>query len=300
MGILNRLYQKVIVSIDIDVQVCKVKIIYNKNSTDNEEKTFKTINGDLPIEAAKYIRHIQNRFPFTYIATMSRVKNQGLINGNKLKRFEDFGLKSSALTIMLINRKWFVYINKDEMARFKGKFSKVRGADFIFSPFCLVYEKIKSRLDTEKKLYILQEKGACTLLIADIEGVYFGNYIVFEQNFLEVESAESTNEVTFEAIEEMNENIIIKDFEKGDDSDRLGDINVANMMINIIKETLNNFYKDERYASDFIDELLILDACGISDYSITHLMNNMMMETQFLRINVCDEIEKMVKMELKI
>lgn len=299
------MYQKVIVSVDIDVQVCKVKVTYNKNSADNEEKSFKTVGGDLPIEAAKYIHRIQNRYPFTYIATMSRVKNQGLINGNKLKRFEDFGLKSSALSIMLINRKWFVYINKDEMARFRGKFSKVRGADFIFSPFCLVYEKIKSRLDTEKKLYILQEKGACTLLIADIEGVYFGNYIVFEQNFLEIDNAESSEGevIKFEALEEINdinENIIIKDFERGEDTDRLGDINVANMMINIIKETLNNFYKDERYASDFIDELLILDACGISDYSITHLMNNMMMETQFLRIDVCAEIEKLVKMELKL
>ena len=59
-------------------------------------------------------------------------------------------------------------------------------------------------------------------------------------------------------------------------------------------------YKDERYASDFIEELLILDAFGISDYAITHLTNNMMLETQFLRVDVCSEIEKLVKMELKI
>lgn len=301
MGILGRLYQKVIISVNIDAQICKLKVAYHKNPALTEEKSFKTINGDLPIEAAKFIRNIQNRYPFTYIATMSRAQNQGVVNGNKLKRFDDFALNPHKLMIMLVNRKWFAYINKDEMAQFRGKFSKVRGVDFVFSPFCLVFEKIKSHLDSAKKLYILQENGACTLLIADIEGVYFGNYVVFGQSDLETLNAESKDDsVQFEAIEDMNENIIIKDFERGEESANLSDLNVANMMINIIKETLNNFYKDERYASDFIEELLILDACGISDYSITHLTNNMMLETQFLRVDVCAEIEKLVKMELKI
>ncbi|MGX2983440.1 hypothetical protein [Helicobacter sp. 23-1045] len=301
LGFLGRLYQKVIISIDIDLQICRVKIAHPKNAEHNESKTFRTVNGDLPIEAAKYIRHIQNRYPFTYIATISRVAKQGLIEGNKLKKFEDFSLNPHKLLIMLLNKKWFVYIDKDEMAHFKGKFSKVRGADFIFSPFCLVYEKIKSRLDSAKKLYILQENTTCTLLIADIEGVYFGNYIIFSQD--SAKSAESSEVVKFETIEEIddtNENIIIKDFEKGDEVANLSDLNIANTLIATIKETLNNFYKDERYASDFIEELLILDACGISDYSITHLTNNIMMETQFLRVDACDEIEKLAKMELKL
>ncbi len=305
MGFLGRLYQKVIISVDIDVQTCKVKVAHHKNPNNNEEKSFKTVNGDLPIEAAKYIRYFQNRFPFTYIATMARVQKQGLINGNKLKKFEEFSLNPSALTIMLVNRKWFAYIDKEEMSHFKSKFSKIRGVDFIFSPFCLVFEKIKSRLDSTKKLYILQEVGACTLLIADIDGVYFGNYMVFEQNNLELtQEAEGSDDevVKFEAISEINENIIIKDFERGEEvtQSNLSDLNIANTMINIIKETLNNFYKDERYASDFIEELLILDAFGISDYAITHLTNNIMLETQFLRVDVCSEIEKLVKMELKI
>lgn len=305
MGVFSRLYQKVIISVDIDVQTCKVKIAHHKNPNNNEEKSFKTVNGDLPIEAAKYIRYFQNRFPFTYIATMSRVQKQGLINGNKLKKFEEFSLNPSTLTIMLINRKWFAYIDKEEMLQFKGKFSKIRGVDFIFSPFCLVFEKIKSRLDSAKKLYILQEKGACTLLIADSDGVYFGDYIVFEQNALEIDEEEENSDdevIKFEAIGEINENIIIKDLDRGEElsTTNLSELSIANAMINMIKETLNNFYKDERYASDFIEELLILDACGISDYAITHLTNNIMLETQFLRVDICSEIERLVKMELKL
>ena len=304
MGLISRLYQKVIISVDVDVLLCKVKVTYHKNTQHNEERSFRTVNGDLPIEAAKYIRHFQNRYPYTYIATMSRAKKQGLINGNKLRKFEAFELNPNSLMIMLVNRRWFAWIDKEDMARFRSKFSKIQGVDFVFSPFCLIYEKIKSRLDKTKKLYILQENGACSLMVADKDGVYYGNYIPFEQNNLEIkEGLESSDEdvVKFEAISDINENIIIKDFDsKSEAKSNLSDLNIANTMINVIKETLNNFYRDERYASDFIEELLILDACGISDNSITHLTNNIMLETQFLRIDVCAEIERLAKMELRI
>lgn len=304
MGLISRLYQKVIISVDVDVLLCKVKVTYHKNTQYNEERSFRTVNGDLPIEAAKYIRHFQNRYPYTYIATMSRAKKQGLINGNKLRKFEAFELNPNSLMIMLVNRRWFAWIDKEDMARFRSKFSNIQGVDFVFSPFCLIYEKIKSRLDKTKKLYILQENGACSLMVADKDGVYYGNYIPFEQNNLEIkEGLESSDEdvVKFEAISDINENIIIKDFDsKGEAKSNLSDLNIANTMINVIKETLNNFYRDERYASDFIEELLILDACGISDNSITHLTNNIMLETQFLRVDVCAEIERLAKMELRI
>lgn len=304
MGLISRLYQKVIISVDVDVLLCKVKVTYHKNAQHNEERSFRTVNCDLPIEAAKYIRHFQNRYPYTYIATMSRAKKQGLINGNKLRKFEAFELNPNSLMIMLVNRRWFAWIDKEDMTRFRSKFSKIQGVDFVFSPFCLIYEKIKSRLDKTKKLYILQENGACSLMVADKDGVYYGNYIPFEQNNLEIkEGLESSDEdvVKFEAISDINENIIIKDFDsKSEAKSNLSDLNIANTMINVIKETLNNFYRDERYASDFIEELLILDACGISDNSITHLTNNIMLETQFLRIDVCAEIERLAKMELRI
>lgn len=305
MGLFGRLYQKVIISVDVDVLLCKVKVMHHKNPQHNEERSFRTVNGDLPIEAAKYIRHIQNSYPYTYIATMSRAKKQGLINGNKLRKFEAFDLNPSTLMIMLVNRRWFAWIDKEDMARFRSKFSKIYGVDFVFSPFCLIYEKIKSRLDKTKKLYILQENGACSLMIADKDGVYYGSYIVFEQNNLEIKEGLESNDdvVKFEAIGDMNENIIIKDFDsKSEDSSKsnLIDLSTANTMINIIKETLNNFYRDERYASDFIEELLVLDACGIGDNSITHLTNNIMLETQFLRVDVCAEIERLAKMELRI
>ncbi|MDE6885856.1 MAG: hypothetical protein K2P17_02270 [Helicobacteraceae bacterium] len=312
MSFLRRLYQKVIISVDIDVYTCKVRIAYhNNNNLSQEEKTYKTINGDFPIEAAKYIRRIKNKYPFTYIATMSRSKNQGLIAGNKINSFEKFNISAQSLAIILISKKWFVYINKEDIIKDKNKFSKVQGVDFIFSPFVLIYEKIKDRVNEIKKLYILQEKGSCTLLVADSNGVYFGDYKILEQNkfveensMQEIEEIDSTStNIEFEAISDMDENIIIKDFDDKDtiqDKSALNDLSVANTMINIIKDTLNNFYKDDRYASDFIEELLILDGCGISDSSITHLTNNIMLETQFLRIDTCEEIEKLAKMELKL
>ena len=304
MGLFGRLYRKVIISVDIDALTCRVKVLHHKQPQLNEERSFRTVNGDLPIEAAKYIRHIQSGYPYTYIATISRAKNQGLVGGNKIRRFEAFGLHIDMLMVMFVNRRWFAYIDKDDMAKFRSKFNTIQGVDFVFSPFCLLYEKIKPNLAIDKKLYILQEKGACSLMIADKGGVYFGSYIPLEQNELELKSTLEQSDddvVKFEAISDMNENIIIKDFDSKDSQkNNLSDLSTANTMINIIKETLNTYYRDERYASDFIEELLVLDASGISDNSISHLTNNMMLETQFIRIDVCAEIERLAKMELRI
>ncbi|RAX54954.1 hypothetical protein CCY99_02085 [Helicobacter sp. 16-1353] len=309
MSFFSRMYQKVIISIDLDMKTCRLRITYHNNKhMKQEERSYKTINADFPIEAAKYIRRIKNKYPFTYIGTMSRSANQGLINGNKIDIFNKFGLDINALTIMLINKKWFVYISKESIQNYKNKFNKVNGVDFIFSPFIIIYEKIKNRLEEAKKLYILQEKTSTSLLVADKDGIYFGNYIIFEEdNFVDEIKENDTKQndtIEFDAIDDIDENIIIKDFDKTNyeisSTGGLSELSIANHMIEIIKETLNNFYKDDRYASDFIDELLILDGYGINDNALIHLKNNTMMETHFLRIDICEEIEKLVKLELKL
>ena len=304
MSLFSRIYQKVIVSIDLCEKTCKIRISNNKN-TQQEEKTYKTINANFPIEAAKYIQKIQNKYPHTYTSAMIRTENQGLLNGKNIDVFDKFGLDINSLKIILINKQWFIYVGKKNLQEYKNKFSKINGLDFVFSPFIIIYEKIKDRLDGAKKLYILQEKGSTSLLIADRDNIYFGNHIVFEQDrFVDENKEDKKNNddmIEFDVIDEIDENIIIKDFDKDSydlSSNSLSELSIANHMIELITKTLNNFYQDNRYASDFIDELLILDGYGISDNAISHLKNNTMLETQFIRIDVCKEVEKLTKMEL--
>ena len=101
MSLFSRIYQKVIISIDLDERTCRIIV---SNNSQQEEKIYKTINADFPIEAAKYIQKIQNKYPHTYIATMIRAQNQGLLNGKNLDVFDKFGLDIKALKIMLVNR----------------------------------------------------------------------------------------------------------------------------------------------------------------------------------------------------
>lgn len=271
MNFLSNLYQKVLISINIDVDICKVLTTF-LNKSKSEEKIFKTINGNLSNEAVKYIRNIRARFPFNYVSTVSKSKMQGLINGNNLSVFRQFNLTPSLLGIMLINKQWFVYIAKEDMVRYKESFISIGGGDLLFSPFCLLYEKIKSYLDGSKKLYILQERGTCVLMVADSNYVYFGNYVCFD-----------------------SKNTIVED-----SVDNLNYLKNADIIINVIKETLNNFYNDDRYASDFIEEILIFDTYGVSDNAVTYITNNMMLDIRFIQINICLEIEKLAKMELNL
>lgn len=270
MSFLTNLYQKVLISINIDAHTCKILTTYI-NKSNSEEKTFEAVNGSLSNKAVRYIKNIKARFPFSYVSTISKSKTQGLINGNNLIVFERFNLSPNSLNIMLINKQWFVYIAKTDMIKHKESFVNIGGSDFLFSSFCLLYENIKSNLHSSKKLYVLQERSSSVLMIADSSDVYFGNYVCFDD--------------------------IMGGFE---DSLESSDLKSVNTIINTIRETLINFYKDDRYASDFIEEILVFDTYGISDNAMAHIANNMMLDVEFISINICLEIEKLAKMELNL
>lgn len=305
MYLISKAYQKVIISIELNLKTCRMLISY---ANSKEEFIYKTVNGDMPIEAIKHIRKIKNQYPYTYVATMSGAKNQGLISGNKTNLFNKFGLNPKQLSIMLINKSWFIYIGKVDIQKEKNKFSKIYGIDFIFSPFVVIYERVRKYLDSSdnsKKLYLLQEKYSCSLLIADSTKIYLGKYLIFEKDYFE-EEKESTksNVIEFDSLSSIDENIIIKDLDTKIHDDintaELGELSMASHMMEIIKGTIDNFYNDDRYAGDFVEELLILDSYGISDNVISYLRDNIMIDIQFLQVDICEEILKLSKMELNL
>lgn len=308
---LDKIYQKVIISIDLNLTVCRLLIDYH-NSGKKEEKAYKTVNGDLPIDAIKYIRKIKGKYPFTYLAAMIRGASQGLLHGNKLDVFSKFNINPKTISAMLVNKSWFLYVEKADLQKEKNKFNKVYGIDFLFSPFVIIYERIKRQLEDIKKLYILQGKYTCTLLVANRKTIFFGKYIVIEDGFFEDkeqsdnDDTKKDNAIEFNALNDIDENIIIKDFDEKEDVDLdstmsgLNDVSIASNIINTIKDALNEFYNDERYESDFIDELLILDGYGISDNTISHLKTNIMIDVRLLQVDFCEEVLKLSKMELKL
>ena len=239
---------------------------------------------------------------------MSGAKNQGLISGNKTNLFNKFGLNPKQLSIMLINKSWFIYIGKIDIQKEKNKFSKIYGIDFIFSPFVVIYERVRKYLDSSdnsKKLYLLQEKYSCSLLIADSTKIYLGKYLIFEKDYFEEEKESAkSNVIEFDSLSSIDENIIIKDLDTKIHDDintaELGELSMASHMMEIIKGTIDNFYNDDRYAGDFVEELLILDSYGISDNVISYLRDNIMIDIQFLQVDICEEILKLSKMELNL
>lgn len=309
MYFLNKMYQKVIISIDLNLSMCKILIDYH-NTNKKEEKVFKTINGDMPIEAIKYIRKIKSKYPFTYISSMVKIPNQGLLLGNKIDVFNKFDINPKTILAMLINKSWFIYVDKIGIQQEKSKFNKIYGIDFLFSPFVIIYERIKKQLEDINKLYILQGKYTCTLLIANKNAIYFGRHVVIEDGFFEekeiTNSNEQKNEIEFNALNDIDENIIIKDFDDksniniNDAVSNLSDLNIANNITLTIKNVLNDFYNDTRYKSDFIEELLILDGYGISDNIISQLKKHIMLDVRLLQIDFCEEILKLSKLELKL
>ena len=313
MYFLDKIYQKVIISIELNPKTCKVLIDYHNNSK-KEEKTYETVNGDLPIDAIKHIRRIKNKYPFTYLASMIRESNQGLLHGNDLGIFDKFNINTKTVSIMLVNKSWFLYIGKTSLQKEKNKFNKVYGIDFLFSPFVIIYERVKKQLEDIKKLYILQGRYACTLLIANKRTIFFGKYIAIEDGFFEEKESIEYNQINknnvieFDALNDIDENIIIKSFDEDEKEDidldstvsGLNDVTIAGNIINVIKDALNEFYNDTRYEGDFIEELLILDSYGISDNIISHLKSHIMLDVRLLQIDFCEEILKLSKMELRL
>ncbi|MDO7252313.1 hypothetical protein [Helicobacter cappadocius] len=326
----RRFFSNVFIGINIDGRVCSVKIIRIKDEKilENIAREFKTINNEIPIEVIKLIRNYQKKYSFCYVGAMSKSYNQGILRiKDKKEDYSKYGINPKECK-MLDFKTWKTYIKNTEINENIERFSKINGIDYLFSPFVVIFRKIKNQLDGKTRLYILQERSSISLLVADNAEIYFGGYFMVEgemedvnmqdphtEDFFDIivpEDEKDSNEEDIEDeigdledldsdffIDKLNEKLLIDNQEENLTKGKVDDIYKISVVTSIIQNSLMEFYSNDLYDSKFIEEFVILDAYGMSDGALNYLKDKMMIQTQKISFSIVDELVELSKIEFK-
>ncbi|STP11642.1 Uncharacterised protein [Helicobacter cinaedi] len=332
--LLKPFFSTVLIGVNLDAKVCSLKIVVMKNKRIKStiSKDYKIVDKELPMEAAKLIKSYKRRYPFTYLSAMSKTYNQGLANCTKKGDLIKFGVNAKTSRIVEMPNQWLFYIQQLAVDENRVKYIRALGLDYLFSPFVLVYEHIKTRLSSKLKLYVLQERASITLFVADKKGVYFGGFFMMggeleqsEDESLSAVEVHSLQEISsldsiLGSLDELNEigeledldaELIRKEFapQEVDTQEQqemeisrlegLRDLARASNAAEILKNSINEFYSNPIYAStQFIESIVILDTYGITEQAVDHLRNALMLDIEVRALNIPEALIALAQAEL--
>lgn len=330
--LLRPFFSTILIGINLDAKVCSLKIVIMKNKTIKNTlmKDFKIVDKELPMEAAKLIKSYKRKYPFTYLSAMSKTYNQGLAQCAKKSDLIKFGINTKTARVVEMPNQWLFYIEQLAIDENRVKFIRALGLDYLFSPFVLVYENIKKTLDSDLKLYVLQERANITLFIADEKGVYFGGFFMIggelessdeDGSMVEVHSLREMSELDsilgsldelneIGELEDLDEELIRKEFapEELDNKKQqeaemsrlegLKDLARASNTSEIIKNSISEFYANPIYNARFVESVVILDSYGMNEQAIAHIRNALLLDIEVRPIHIPDALIELAKIEL--
>lgn len=112
-------------------------------------------------------------------------------------------------------------------------------------------------------------------------------------------------------LEDLDEDLVRKEFapDEMDSQEReqaeisrlegLKDLARASNAVEILKNSINEFYSNPIYDAHFIESVVILDSYGMTDQAIEHIRNTLMIDLEVRTLNIPDALINLAKAELK-
>ncbi len=324
------LYNKVFVNIVIQgsitsiyMQECSKKDILR---TAQQNFDTLTITEDILSFVSSYIKET----PFYYIAILDMSTEQGAIptcDKNRISFYHDM----SSSEYKCKDERWTYYTGKVDLYGIEKHYKEV-GLDFVFSPFILVSNFFKDKINSDVALYILVEENSLSLCIFEHSQLLFAKYLVINPtdeddmsddsselisegvNFDDMNALDDMDELDelddfgdiedLDSIEEIDEFSQIKeDGEEFDEEEILSESSEENFTGDYdrfiqIQETLGSFYNDKKYDGQFVQSVYIADSVGVSSELKKFLEEEMFLSVYIRHIDLGEELAKLSKMEL--
>ena len=231
-------------------------------------------------ELAKWYNEILQTYPKTYLVTMLDTVNQGAIFGCSKQELEKFNIESSLTHTICIEDSWLAYVSFVEIKWFEKR-HKLLSLDFIFSPFVLVYEKIKPNLTNTPVLTVLHHKGVLYIAVFSNEGLWFSQTLTILEDSLDddvVEGKETSEDDDFgmefdldnvdadmdsvddiDTLDEFKDESTEEESSDTDEGTGLGLLEQDLNFFNKLKSSIESFYHDDKYKHDFLEGIFIYD-----------------------------------------
>ena len=227
-------------------------------------------------ELMDWYEEILQAYPKTYLATMLDSANQGAIPGCSKHDMKRFDIEGSLVHTLCIEGSWLVYVSLVEMKWFEKKHKSLT-FDLIFSPFVMLYEKVKPKLTKTPVLVVLHQSGVLYVTVFSNEGLWFSQVLTISDSSIDEEILESEEDddigLAFDLenldtdIEPISEVDTLDDFKEDMTSDNL-DSNEESMLelleydlsfFDRLKSAIENFYHNDLYRHEFLETIFIYD-----------------------------------------
>ena len=330
------LYLKVLVNIVIGNSKTAVYIeLLNKSGlVASDEQEFDTKY--LSTEMHEYILEATKESPYFYISILDNSSSQGAIptcSKHKTGFYHDL----SASEYKCYKDKWTYFTSKTDVYTIEKVYEKV-GVDFIFSPFVILANFFKDKIDTHLAMFILVEEGSLALSVFNNSELLYAEHldinievpsdelVAYEQDDDEEEDSIDLDDIdsidglddidslddfgdiadldSIDELDEFDETIDIE--EELAESEEIEDLptrgsdglNQDYQRFLLIQNAINNFYQNEKFESEFIENAYIGDCIGVSADLKKYLEEEMFLNVYVRHVSLTAELCEIAKMEL--
>ena len=260
------------------------KVIFSENKEFNSKE-----------ELVKYINSIIESNPQTYISTLLKSINQGVIPSCKKSFFKEMGVDINNIKYICINNKYSFYTSLYELLEIQKEFSFL---DFLYSSFSIIDYKAKLK---NNSLYVLVMKNFLFFVIYKNSIPVFGE--IEEVNEKNQESKEEIEEIDdLDLLDEINENIDeieniedidnIEEISQTTESNSIEYLSIENIIFNKIQDILKEYYE---HNTDFIEKIIIYDNITIDKNIKSIIEDELFIDTTIGQINLLKIINEISK-----
>jgi hypothetical protein len=310
-------------------------MLSKKNVIKSVEQNFDTkfINEKMLTFISSYV----NESPFYYISILDTSVSQGAIptcSKNQLGRYHDV----SSCEYRCFRDKWSYFTSQSDLYVLEKQYKQI-GLDFIFSPFVLMANFFKDKIDSHLAMFVLVEENYLSLAIFDNSELLFAKHLDV-RNHKDEESVlvyeDDVNDLNFElddgidledisaidnmdamddfgniedldTLEEIDEFSDSKDLEEEfyeagtslSNSSSAGGISEDYHRFLLIQNSVKRFYADDKYDGKFVESVYIADGCGISSDLKGYLEEEMFLSVYVRKIDLAMQVCEMAKAELE-
>jgi hypothetical protein len=147
-----------------------VEELVSKGSVIAHEESF---NSSEKVKIYEYIISFVNRSPINYITILDPSLSQGAFptcSSADMAQFCDLGANEH----ICVGKNWGYYTSKLDLLQLQGRYKKI-GLDFVFSPFYMLQNFFKDKIEGELALYILVTEDYMALCVFENSNLKFAS-----------------------------------------------------------------------------------------------------------------------------
>jgi len=326
--LLEYLYTKVFINIIVQNSqtVVYIEICSKKRVEQSFHRNFDTTT--INTKMYEFITAYYKTSPFCYITILDNSSLQGAVptcSTSEMIKYCDI----NSSEYKCYSNDWAFYTSEYDLEAIKQEYRSI-GVDFIFSPFALLANFFKDKIENTLSIFVLVQENALSFTIFDNTKLLYAQYLSMQHNkngeddlidtsLDEYEEMDGIDleEITVEddssgfddftniedlddgdGIDEFSDNVQIQEIDERADTISDSGFNEDYQRFTLIQSALNTFYKDPKYKSQFIESAYIADGVGVSADLKSYLEEEIFLSVFIRKIDLGGALCDMAKAEI--